>query len=135
WVIPKYSPDIYIVQLPYLQVEEFGVIFSPFNHRGLYLKGYQSNSLHITSTIGNMAGSAGIGIVNFASLPYNVPWECGYEIRDIEGNRYRTVAFDDMCWMADNLATATYKDGTPIRELRQYTPWTNPDDQGNWAHY
>jgi len=131
WLAPTHNPTIYDAKLPYLQVEGFGVLFSPFTHRGLYLKGISTSLLDRAYT----SGAAGTNVNNFASLPLGQPWNCGEEIRDMEGNRYRTVEVDGTCWMADNLTTATYKDGTPIQELREYDPWTTPNTDGNWAHY
>lgn len=130
WFTPSFRPEIYDAKLPYMQVEGFGVLFSPYTHRGLYLKGITTELLDRGWT----SGSAGQPVSNFASTPVSQTWQCGDEIRDIEGNRYRTVGIDDTCWMADNLATATYKNGTAIPELREYEPWTVPA-HGNWAHY
>ena len=38
---------------------------------------------------------------------------CG-TVRDCDGNRYRTVKINGMHWMAENLRTAHYADGSPI---------------------
>lgn len=130
WLTPSFRSEIYDAKLPYMQVEGFGVLFSPYTHRGLYLKGITSELLDRGWT----SGSAGQPVSNFASTPVSQAWQCGDEIRDTEGNRYRTVAIEDICWMADNMATATYNNGTAIPELREYEPWTVPAN-GNWAHY
>jgi uncharacterized protein (TIGR02145 family) len=39
---------------------------------------------------------------------------CGDLITDVGGNVYRTVPIGDQCWMQDNLATETYRDGSAI---------------------
>lgn len=35
-------------------------------------------------------------------------------VRDIDGNRYRTLKINGMRWMAENLRTTHYADGSPI---------------------
>ena len=46
-------------------------------------------------------------------------------VTDIEGNTYRTVKIGDKIWMAENLKTTTYNDGTPIEYVTNQTIWTN----------
>ncbi|MFW5884998.1 MAG: fibrobacter succinogenes major paralogous domain-containing protein [Patescibacteria group bacterium] len=41
-------------------------------------------------------------------------WLCGDSIQDTEGNTYSTVEINDQCWMAENMRTTTYPDGTSI---------------------
>ncbi len=49
---------------------------------------------------------------------------CGPEvIRDIDGNRYRTLQVGDQVWMAENLRTKNYNDGTPIPQITDYEEW------------
>ena len=44
-------------------------------------------------------------------------------VKDIEGNTYKTVRIGDQVWMAENLRTSTFSDGTEIPIV---------DDAGNW---
>jgi uncharacterized protein (TIGR02145 family) len=44
-------------------------------------------------------------------------------VRDIEGNRYRTIEIGDQLWMAENLKTTRYNDGTPIPNVTGYEDW------------
>jgi uncharacterized protein (TIGR02145 family) len=43
---------------------------------------------------------------------------------DIEGNRYLTVRIRDKLWMAENLRTGTYNDGTPIPLVTGDIDWS-----------
>ena len=47
----------------------------------------------------------------------------GY-LTDIEGNTYRIVRIGDLYWMADNLKTTKYNDGTDIPNLTDHTDWS-----------
>ena len=47
----------------------------------------------------------------------------GPTITDIEGNSYNTVYIGKQLWMAENLATTTYKDGTTIDLITDRTEW------------
>ena len=44
-------------------------------------------------------------------------------ITDIEGNIYKTVKINDQWWMAQNLATTTFRDGSPILNITEDTDW------------
>jgi uncharacterized protein (TIGR02145 family) len=45
-------------------------------------------------------------------------------VTDFDANVYNTVLIGDQCWMAENLRTTTYKNGTPI---------PNAADAGAWS--
>ncbi|MDP4273836.1 MAG: FISUMP domain-containing protein [Bacteroidota bacterium] len=46
-------------------------------------------------------------------------------VTDIEGNTYKTVVIGNQEWMAENLKTTQYNDGTPIPNVTDNTSWTN----------
>ena len=48
---------------------------------------------------------------------------CDEVLYDIEGNTYKTITISDMCWMAENLNTSTYLDGTPINYVTDDDHW------------
>ncbi len=44
-------------------------------------------------------------------------------VTDIDGNEYKTVVIGDQVWMAENLRTTTYNDGTPILHVKDDIDW------------
>jgi len=44
-------------------------------------------------------------------------------ITDIDGNSYRTIQVGDQVWMAENLRTTRYNDGTPVPMIENYDEW------------
>jgi uncharacterized protein (TIGR02145 family) len=61
-------------------------------------------------------------------------FRCGDPITDVDGNVYRTVEIGDQCWMADNLATETYGDGSAIPTGLSDAAWTSTKS-GAYAVY
>ena len=49
------------------------------------------------------------------------------EVTDHDGNTYRTADIGDQTWMAENLKTTTYSDGTAIPLVNDNTAWSNLD--------
>jgi uncharacterized protein (TIGR02145 family) len=45
------------------------------------------------------------------------------KVTDVEGNIYYTVTINDRIWMAENLKTTKYADGTPIALLESQSSW------------
>jgi len=55
-------------------------------------------------------------------------------ITDIDGNSYKTVTIGAQTWMAENLKTSKYSDGTAIPNITDNTQWSNLTS-GAWCYY
>jgi hypothetical protein len=62
------------------------------------------------------------------------PPPCGSPVSDIEGNVYKTVQIGDQCWMAENLQTSKYQDGSEITNITHAMTWSLLS-HGAWAYY
>ena len=58
----------------------------------------------------------------------------GSNITDVEGNSYKTVYIGSQQWMAENLQTSKYSDGTTISNITDGTQWSS-NTTGAWAYY
>ena len=58
----------------------------------------------------------------------------GPNISDVEGNTYKTVYIGTQQWMAENLKTAKYSDGTIISNVSGTSEW-NSLTTGAWSYY
>ena len=47
------------------------------------------------------------------------------EAIDVEGNSYRVVKIGSLYWMAENLRTTTYNDGTPVPLIEDFSRWSS----------
>lgn len=48
---------------------------------------------------------------------------CGDNLKDIEGNTYLTVQIGNQCWMAEDLSTTKYNEGTSIPNVTDNNEW------------
>ena len=58
-------------------------------------------------------------------------------IKDIDGNVYKTIKIGTQVWMAENLKTAHYGDGSLIAEIELDSLWESADETktGAWSYY
>jgi uncharacterized protein (TIGR02145 family) len=55
-------------------------------------------------------------------------------VSDVDGNTYKTVTIGIQTWMAENLKTSKYNDGTTIPNITDNSQWFNLTT-GAWAYY
>jgi len=58
----------------------------------------------------------------------------GNNLVDIDGNSYKTVYIGSQLWMAENLKTTKYRDGSTITNLTDNRMWGD-DLKGAWCYY
>ncbi len=97
--------------------------------------GYQAQTVPITiqkdeSTQQRVELSAG---ATTETLPIADSKPC-IGVTDIDGNTYKTVQIGTQCWMAENLKTSKYWDGSPIPNVRNNREWRLLTT-GAWATY
>jgi len=61
--------------------------------------------------------------VNSAGTGYGSQAGFSTSVADIDGNIYRTVLYGTQIWMAENLRTETYRDGSPIPNVTGDAEW------------
>ena len=113
------------------------------------------------ATIANNKTNEGIGVVSFTSQITGLQEGVMYYVRayatnskgtsygqevsfktfnsstsitDIDGNIYKKVTIGTQTWMAENLKTSKYNDGTVIPNITDNTNWTNLTT-GAWSYY
>jgi uncharacterized protein (TIGR02145 family) len=56
-------------------------------------------------------------------------------VTDIDGNEYRTITIGEQEWMAENLRTTHYSNGTPILNISDMDEWEENVSTGAWGYY
>ena len=55
-------------------------------------------------------------------------------VTDVDGNTYKTIQIGTQTWMAENLKTTKYRNGTPIPNVTDNTQWQN-NTNGAYCSY
>jgi uncharacterized protein (TIGR02145 family) len=101
-----------------------GVFTSPVSYLNpgttYYVRAYAYNSAGIS--YGEIREFTTTGSLN--PIVFNTALTYG-SVSDIEGNYYKTIQIGTQVWMAENLKTTRYNDGTTIPEVTDNTEWKN----------
>jgi uncharacterized protein (TIGR02145 family) len=84
----------------------------------------------------NLVGILLTAILSFASVvnAQKNPYEA-MPVKDTDGNVYKTVVLRDTIWMAENLRTTKFNDGTPIPLIRDRGAWKGTKSPGYGWYY
>lgn len=96
--------------------------------------GYAGNNGSLLSGVLNDTPSAS-GTITFIFLAGGgIPCSGPPIVTDIDGNTYSVVQIGGQCWMAENLRTTHYRDGTAIPHVTGNAAWVNLTT-GAWCNY
>ena len=74
------------------------------------------------------------GGVNTAGFAANISCDFFGTVTDQDGNTYDYLTYGDQVWTVDNAEMVTYRDGTEIPQVTDYTEWGNLTT-GAWVYY
>jgi uncharacterized protein (TIGR02145 family) len=92
---------------------DYGIVYDPYRYRGVALT-YNSNSLAFTMNKGNYG---------FAVRPIKDDANDPGSVTDVDGNVYPTKKIGTQVWMAANLRTEHYNDGSAIPIVTGNAAW------------
>jgi len=112
--ISSSSKGILIPRMTYIEIEN---ILNPAN--GLMVFNTSDNTFYTFVQADGVWKEVSFGSGTIA------PFDCGGQITDIDGNYYDIIQIGTQCWMAENLGTTTYDNGTSISNITNNTTWSN----------
>lgn len=85
-----------------------------------------STSYYVRAYATNSTGTAYGNQVSFNSGPISFNPVMTYgSVTDIDGNTYKTIRIGNQTWMAENLRTSKFNDGSPIPEVPDSVEWNS----------